>query len=98
VENQEKVTLIGDLGINGQWIKYRTMLEEKRLSGIESLYIDFSRVTSINFAALTELLLIKNKFLHAETNVELINIPERINRIMQIFRVPVSGKHGNQYP
>ncbi|RKX78121.1 MAG: hypothetical protein DRZ90_00490 [Spirochaetes bacterium] len=97
VEHQEKIILTGELNSEEQRQKTRTLLEEKWDSGIESLKIDFSGVTAIDFDSLTDLLMIRNRFLHAETEVELINIPERINRIMRIFQVPVSEKHGNQY-
>ncbi len=95
--NQEIIVLTGELNTEEQRARTRTLLEEKWDSGIESLNIDFSEVTAIDFDSLTELLKIRNRFLQAETDVELINIPERINRIMQIFQVPVSEKRGNQY-
>jgi len=98
VETRETIVLTGDICTEDQRRRTRELLEEKWESGIESLDIDFSGVTAVNFDSLTELLMIRNRFLHAETDVGLINIPERINRIMQIFRVPVSGTHGNQYP
>ncbi|GEM_PF-3440185 len=97
MEHQEKITLAGELNSEEQRMKMRTLLEEKWDSGIESLRIDFSGVTAIDFDSLTDLLTLRNRFLHAETEVELVNIPERISRIMQIFQVPVSEKHGNQY-
>ena len=97
MEHQEKIILTGELNSEEQRQKTRTLLEEKWDSGIESLKIDFSGVTAIDFDSLVDLLMIRNRFLHAETEVELINIPERINRIMRIFQVPVSEKHGNQY-
>jgi len=97
MENRETIILSGDIGSEDQRIRTKELLEEKWESGTESLNIDFSGVTAINFDSLTEILMIRNRFLHAETEVELINIPERIKRIMQIFRVPVSGTHGNQY-
>lgn len=97
MEHQEHITLSGEMNSEEQRLKMRTLLEEKWESGIKSLTIDFKNVTIIDFDSLTELLVIRNRFLHTETEVELINIPERINRIMQIFQVPVSEKHGNQY-
>ena len=57
----------------------------------ENLDVDLSEVTTIDFDSMTELLKIRNRFIQAGTKVELKNIPLRIRRIMQIFRVPISG-------
>ena len=98
MKDRETIILTGDICTEDQRRRTRELLEEKWESGIETLDIDFSGVTAVNFDSLTELLMIRKRFVHAETDVELINIPDRIKRIMQIFRVPVSGTHGNQYP
>jgi len=98
VKVRETVVLTGDICSENQRRRTRELLEEKWESGTEALDIDFSGVTAVNYDSLTELLMIRNRFLHAETDVGLVNIPKRIKRIMQIFRVPVSGTHGSQYP
>lgn len=97
MKDRETICLAGDLRKENQRIKTRTILEEKWKSGVLNLDIDLSEVTGIDFDSLTELLITRNRFLQDERKVELKNIPVRISRIMQIFRVPVSGKHGNQY-
>jgi ABC-type transporter Mla MlaB component len=97
-ETAETIVLTGNLSEAGQRLKTREKLEEKWKSGVRKIRLDLSGVTEIDFDALTELLAARNRFIRAERMVELKNIPERINRIIQIFRIPVSGKHDNQYP
>ncbi len=91
VERRDTVVLSGDLRTMEKRMKTRNILEEKWESGIENLDVDLSEVTAMDFDSLTELLKIRNRFLQAGTKVELKNIPLRIRRIMQIFRVPISG-------
>jgi len=98
VKHQDTVALVGDLRTDDQRKKTRTALEEIWDTGVENLDIDLSGVTAMDFDSLTELLEIRNRFIQAETRVELKNIPLRINRIMHFFRVPVSGIHDSQYP
>jgi len=98
LETAETIILTGNLGEAGQRLKTREKLEEKWNSGSRKIRLDLSGVTEIDFDALTELLATRNRFIRAERMVELKNIPERISRIIQIFRIPVSGKHDNQYP
>ena len=91
VERRDTVVLSGDLRTMEKRMNTRNTLEEKWESGIENLDVDLSEVTAMDFDSLTELLKIRNRFLQAGTKVELKNIPLRIRRIMQIFRVPISG-------
>ena len=97
MKREGKILLSDNLCADGHWESIRTALEQMQKSGIESLKIDFSALQEINFDVLTGLLVIRNRFLQNNTEVVLINIPERINRIMQIFQVPGAEKHDNQY-
>ena len=91
MERSDTVVLSGDLRSMEQRMSTRNILEEKWESGIDKLDVDLSEVTDIDFNSLTELLKIRNRFLQAGRKVELKNIPLRIRKIMQIFRVPISG-------
>lgn len=90
MERRDTVILSGDLRTENQRIRTRDILEEKWESGVENLDVDLSEVTAVDFDSLTELLKIRNRFLQAGTKVKLKNIPLRIRKIMQIFRVPIS--------
>lgn len=91
MERRDSIALSGDLRTEEQRIKVRKILEEKWESGVENLEINFSGVSAIDFDSLTELLVTRNRFIQAGTSVELTEIPDRINRILEIFRVPISG-------
>lgn len=91
MERRDTVVLSGDLRSEDQRMRTRYLLEEKWESGVENLDVDLSEVTTIDFDSMTEILKIRNRFIQAGTKVELKNIPLRIRRIMQIFRVPISG-------
>lgn len=91
MERRDSIALSGDLRTEEQQIKVRKILEEKWESGVENLEINFSGVSAIDFDSLTELLVTRNRFIQAGTSVELTEIPDRINRILEIFRVPISG-------
>ena len=97
MKRQGKVVLAKNLCDEGQWESLKTALEQMQKSGVELLKIDFSRLQEINFDVLTGLLVTRNQFLQNDMEVILMNIPERINRIMQIFQIPVAEKHDNQY-
>jgi ABC-type transporter Mla MlaB component len=91
VERRERIALSGDLRTHEQRLNIREILDQKWESGVENLEMDLSRVTAIDFDSLTELLITRNRFIQAGTMVELKNIPDAIKRILEIFRVPVSG-------
>lgn len=90
MERRDIITLSGDLRTEEQRIKVRKILEEKWESGVENLEINFSGVSAIDFDSLTELLVTRNRFIQAGTSVEITEIPNRIKRILDIFRVPIS--------
>lgn len=90
MERKDSIALSGDLRTEDQRIKVRQILEEKWESGVENLEINFSGVSAIDFDSLTELLVTRNRFIQAGTSVEITEIPNRIKRILDIFRVPIS--------
>jgi ABC-type transporter Mla MlaB component len=91
VERRERIALSGDLRTHEQRLNIREILDEKWESGVENLEVDLSQVTAIDFDSLTELLITRNRFIQAGTMVEFKNIPDAVKRIIEIFRVPVSG-------
>jgi ABC-type transporter Mla MlaB component len=91
VERRESIALSGDLRTDEKRLNIREILDEKWESGVENLEVDLSQVTAIDFDSLTELLITRNRFIQAGTMVEFKNIPDAVKRIIEIFRVPVSG-------
>ncbi len=91
MERRESIALSGDLRTDEKRLNIREILDEKWESGVENLEVDLSQVTAIDFDSLTELLITRNRFIQAGTMVEFKNIPDAVKRILEIFRVPVSG-------
>jgi ABC-type transporter Mla MlaB component len=92
VERMERIALSGDLRTEEHRITVRELLDEKWESGVENLEISLSGVSAVDFDSLTELLTIRNRFIQAGTAVRLTEIPDHIKQIIELFRVPISGR------
>lgn len=87
VEKRKSVKLSGKLKGEENRNRITEIINQLREQDFGHLKIDMEKVEDIDFDTLTLLLVIKKELQENEITAELTNVPKRIQRIMELFRV-----------
>ena len=83
------IALKGDFRGKEKSRQLREILESKLNENLTTCYIDLSETRNLDFYTLTELLSLRNSFVESGSKLFLRNTPEKIRRLLKIFRVKV---------
>lgn len=90
MDEKTTITLSGALHGEAGKKSLKEILDEAWNSGAETLAVDLSAVTEMDFDALTTLLSARNKFSGAGGKMIIRSVPPRIARLAELFKIQLN--------